>query len=92
VIIGSKPESRDVALDQISKNGITYPLLYDAGTSVTRDIGMWSNSMAMPWMGYLIIDKSGRLAANDLQLSEAKGAAPANVDRILKALDTVRAR
>ena len=44
----------------------------------------------MPWIGYLIIDRSGRAAANDLQLAEAKGAAPANVNRILKALDAVQ--
>lgn len=92
VVLGSKPESDALARDRIAKYGITYTLLYDAGTSITKDLGLWSNSMMMPWMGYLIIDKSGNVAANDLQLSEASGAAPANVNRILKALDTVRSR
>lgn len=90
MVLGSKPESDKLALDRIANYGITFTLLYDADTAVTKDIGLWSYSMQMPWMGYLIIDKSGLVAASDLQLAEAKGAGPANVDRILSALDAVR--
>ena len=45
MVLGSKPESAKLALDQIARYGITYTLLYDADTSVTKDIGLWSYSM-----------------------------------------------
>ncbi len=90
VVLGSLPEPIDVAKKDAEQRGITYPLVYDAETSVTKKLGLWSDMMDMPWMGYLIIDKSGRVAASDLQLSEAKGAGPANVDTILAALDGSR--
>ena len=89
-VLGSLPESADTARSEAESRGITYPLLYDAETSVTRDLGLWSDHMEMPWMGYLIIDKSGRVAASELQLDEAKGAAPKNVESILAALDGAR--
>jgi peroxiredoxin len=90
VVLGSLPESMDVAKKDAEQHGITYTLLRDAETNVTKKLGLWSDHMEMPWMGYLIIDKSGRVAASDLQLSEAKGAGPANVDAILSALDASR--
>ena len=87
VVLGSLPESADTARREAETRGITYPLLYDAETAVTKELGLWSDHMEMPWMGYLIIDKPGRVAASELQLDEAKGAAPKNVDTILAALD-----
>jgi peroxiredoxin len=86
VVLGSLPESADAAKKQVEQRGITYTLLRDAETNVTKKLGLWSDQMEMPWMGYLIMDKSGRVAASDLQLSEAKGAGPANVNAILAAL------
>lgn len=80
----------DVATAKARDRGITYPLLYDESTDVTRALGLWSDHMQMPWMGYLIIDRSGRVVASELQLSESKGAAPKNVDEILAALDGAR--
>ena len=90
VVLGSLPESMETARKDAESRGITYTLLHDAKTSVTRKVGLWSNHMEMPWMGYLIIDKSGRVVASDLQLSESKGAAPKNIDTILAALDGAR--
>jgi len=87
VVLGSLPESTETARREAQRRGITYPLLYDAETSVTRDLGLWSDHMEMPWMGYLILDKSGRVVARELQLDESKGAGPKNVDRILAALE-----
>lgn len=86
VVLGSLPESMDAATNQARSHGITYPILYDAGTSVTRRLGLWSDVMEMPFMGYVIIDKSGRIVAGDQVLSEAKGAAAKNIERILSAL------
>ena len=89
--LGSKPESRDLAEQKARAYGITYPILYDADTRVTREVGLWSSQMEMPWMGYVIVDKTSRVVASDLQLAEAKGAAPKNVDTILAALDRAMA-
>ncbi len=90
LVLGSTPESQAAATQKASEHGITYTILYDADTSVTRKVGLWSDSMEMPFMGYVIIDRSGRVAAADQVLSEARGAAPDNIDEILSALDGVR--
>lgn len=90
LVLSSLPEPMDVAKREAERRGITYTLLHDAETSVTKEVGLWSDHMQMPWMGYLIIDRSGRVAASELQLSEAKGAGPKNVDEILAALDGAR--
>lgn len=91
LVLGSQPEPMNVAQQNAQAYGISYPLLHDAGTSVTKELGLWSDQMQMPWMGYLVIDKAGRVVASELQLAEAKGAAPRNVDAILAALDEAAA-
>ena len=90
VVLGSLPEPLDLGRTNAEEHHLTYTLLHDAKTSVTKEVGLWSNHMEMPWMGYLIIDKSGKVAASELELSEAKGAAPENIDTILAALDGAR--
>jgi peroxiredoxin len=87
MVLGSVPEPVDVAEDKARSHGITYPILYDEGTGVTRDLGLWSDHMQMPWMGYVIIDRSGRIVDGEQVLSEAKGAAPENIELILSALE-----
>lgn len=47
--------------------------------------------MDMPYMGYVIIGKSGRIVAGDPILSEANGAAPENVDLMLSVLTRIQA-
>ena len=89
-VLGSKPETVDMAKEKVTEHLITYPILYDADTSVARKVGLWSDRMDMPFMGYVVIDKSGRVAAADQVLSEAKGAAPKNISEILNALDATR--
>ena len=76
-----------------AKHGVTaYPLLQEGTPNTfTRSIGMWSDMMGMPFMGYVIIDKSGKIVAGEqTSLSEAKGAAPANVDQLMTALANAR--
>ncbi len=89
-VLGSRPESMDMAKSKASSDGITYPILYDAQTNATRKVGLWSDRMGMPFMGYVIIDKSGRAAAGDQVLSEATGSASANIDLILADLARVQ--
>lgn len=91
VVLGSLPESMETARSEAESRGITYPLLHDAQMSVTRDLGLWSDHMQMPFMGYVIIDKSGRIVAGEqTSLSEANGAARSNADEILAALVEAR--
>ena len=87
VVIGSKPEPVEVAAHEASARGIGYPLLYDTDQTVTRQLGLWSDRMEMPFMGYVVIDASGRGAASDQTLGEQSGAGRSNVDEILDALD-----
>ena len=89
-VLGSLPESLEAATNQARTHGITYPILYDADTSVTRKVGLWSDGMEMPFMGYVIIDTMGRIVNGDQVLSEAGGAARDNIEDILSALDSAR--
>ena len=92
-LVGLGYETGQVGRNTATKHGIrSYPLLQEGSPNkFTRSIGMWSDHMAMPWMGYVIIDRSGTIIAGDqMGLSEQKGAAPANVDRLLVALATAR--
>lgn len=86
-------ETGKIGRDTAAKHGVTaYPLLQE-GTpyTFTRSIGMWSDMMEMPWMGYVIVGASGRIVAGEQTgLSEARGAAPANVDKILAAVSASR--
>ena len=86
-------ETGQLGRDTASKHGVTaYPLLQEGKPNTfTRSIGMWSDMMDMPFMGYVIIDKSGKVVAGQqTSLSEAKGAAPANVDQLISALSKAR--
>lgn len=92
VALGS--ETGQTGRTTAANRGITaYPLLQEGGSnSFTRSIGMWSDMMGMPFMGYAIIGKDGKiLAGEQASLSEAKGAAPSNVDAILAALTSAQA-
>lgn len=87
-------ETGQTGKNTATKHGITsYPLLQEgAPHTFTKSIGMWSDMMAMPFMGYVIVDKSGKIVRGEqTSLSEARGAAPANVDQVLKALSEARA-
>ncbi len=88
-------ETGQVGRDTAAKHGVTaYPLLQEGPPyTFLRSIGMWSDMMDMPFMGYVIIDKSGTIVAREqASLSEAQGAATANVNQLLAALASARAR
>lgn len=91
VVIGSEPEPLELAEREAERRGIDYPLLYDADQIVTRRLGLWSDHMEMPFMGYVIVDASGRVAASEQVLGEQPGAGGKNVEEILGALDRAMA-
>lgn len=86
-------ETGETGRSTAAKHAITsYPLLQEGSPNTfTRSIGMWSDMMNMPFMGYVIIDETGKIVAGEqASLSEARGAAPANVDEVLAALASAR--
>jgi peroxiredoxin len=90
IVLGSRPESLDTARSKALSHGLTFPILYDKATNATRSVGLWSDLMDMPFMGYVIIDKSGKVVAGDQMLSEANGEASHNVDLMLSVLGRVQ--
>lgn len=91
VVLGS--EVGQTGRDTAAKHDVTaYPLLQEGEPNMfTRSIGMWSDMMGMPWMGYVIIDKSGKIVSGEqMGLSEARGAAPQNVDKLLRSLSAAK--
>lgn len=94
-LVGLGYEAGRVGRNTAQKHGIrSYPLLQEGSPNkFTRGIGMWSEQMEMPWMGYVIIGRTGTIVAGEqMGLSEAKGAGPANVDKLLRALEAARAK
>ncbi len=92
-VVGLGSEVGSVGRETVQKRGIeSYPLLQEGPPhTFTKRIGMWSEHMPMPFMGYVIIGKDGTiLAGEQTSLSEAKGAAPANVNQLLAALREAR--
>lgn len=90
IVLGSRPESMETAKSKALSHGLTFPILYDTATTATRSVGLWSDQMDMPFMGYVIVDKSGKVVAGDQILSEANGDAPHNVDLMLSVLSRVQ--
>ncbi|MBF6600027.1 MAG: redoxin family protein [Dehalococcoidia bacterium] len=94
-LVALGPETGQAGRATAASRGITaYPLLQEGGSrSFTRSIGMWSDMMQMPFMGYVIIGRDGTIMAGEQSsLSEAEGAASSNVDSILAALQAARDR
>lgn len=93
-LVGLGYETGEAGRATVRHNGITsYPILQEGPPyTFMRSIGMWSDMMRMPFMGYVIIDKSGKIVLSEqAALSEAKGAGPANVDKLLTELAKARA-
>lgn len=92
-VAGLGYETGQTGRSTATKHGIkSYPLLQEGSPNTfTRSIGMWSDHMDMPWMGYVIVDTSGKIVAGEqTALSEARGAAAKNVDKLLAALSAAR--
>lgn len=86
-------ETGQTGRDTVQQLGVrSYPLVQeDAPHSFTRSVGLWSDHMDMPFMGYVVIDRSGTIIAGEqASLSESKGAAAMNVDKLLAALAAAR--
>ena len=61
--------------------GLSFPLLADPQNKVARACGMFGAAMGMPEMGYIVIDKQGRIRTR--QVDRRFGG---NVDAIVRAV------
>lgn len=61
--------------------GLTFPLLSDPNMVIVGEYGMYSKAMRMPEMGYVVIDKQGRIREEEVDRQFGE-----NVNDILRAL------
>jgi len=65
----------------VSNLGLPFALLSDPNMVIVRDYGMYGKAMKMPEMGYVVIDREGRIRAREIDRSFG-----ANVNAIRRAL------
>lgn len=61
--------------------GLPFPILSDPRMAVVRAFGMFGDSMGMPEMGYVVIDKQGRIRTRQVDRRVGE-----NVDSIVRAV------
>lgn len=65
--------------------GLPFPILSDPRMAVIRAFAMYGSSMGMPEMGYVVIDKQGRIRARHVDRRFGE-----NVDSIVQAVRAAR--
>jgi peroxiredoxin len=65
--------------------GLPFPILSDPGMATIRAFAMYGVSMAMPEMGYVVIDKQGRIRARHVDRHFGE-----NVDAMVRAVHAAR--
>lgn len=80
-MLGISGDSPEAAARLTKELGLPFPILSDPRMAVVRAFGMYGDSMGMPEMGYVVIDKQGRIRTRqvDRQFGE-------NVDSIVRAV------
>ena len=80
-VLGISGDSTDAAGRLVNELGLPFPILSDPRAAVVRAFAMYGTSMEMPEMGYVVIDKQGRIRTRqvDRQFGE-------NFDSIVRAL------
>jgi peroxiredoxin len=61
--------------------GLSFPILSDPRMAAVRAFGMFGDSMGMPEMGYVVIDRQGRIRTRQVDRQFAE-----NIDSIVRAL------
>jgi peroxiredoxin len=59
-------DSTDAAARLAKELGLAFPILSDPRMVAVRAFGMYGDSMGMPEMGYVVIDKQGRVRARQV--------------------------
>jgi peroxiredoxin Q/BCP len=80
-VLGISGDSPDAAARLIKELGLPFPILSDPHMAVVRAFAMYGDAMGMPEMGYVVIDKQGRIRARQVDRGFGE-----NVDSIVRAL------
>lgn len=80
-VLGISGDSPDAATGLIKDLGLPFPILSDPRMAVVRAFAMYGDSMGMPEMGYVVIDKQGRIRTRQVDRRFGE-----NVDSIVRAL------
>ena len=80
-VLGISGDSTDAAARLIKELGLPFPILSDPRMAVVRGFAMYGDSMGMPEMGYVVIDKQGRIRTRQVDRRFGE-----NVDSIVRAL------
>jgi len=80
-VLGMSMDTSEEASRLAFDLNLAFPILSDPNTVIVRDYGMYGKAMKMPEMGYVVIDKEGRIRTREIDRSFG-----ANVNAILRAL------
>jgi peroxiredoxin Q/BCP len=80
-VLGISGDSTDAAASLTTELGLPFPILSDPRMAVVRAFAMYGDSMGMPEMGYVVIDKQGRIRSRRIDRRFGE-----NVDSIVRAL------
>lgn len=81
VVLGMSIDKPSDASQLASSLSLSFPLLSDPKMVIVKDYGMEGKEMAMPEMGYAVIDRQGRIRAQEIDRRFGE-----NVNDILRAL------
>lgn len=74
-------DSTDAAARLAKELDLPFPLLSDPRMAVVRAFAMYGDSMGMPEMGYVVIDRQGRIRARQMDRRFGE-----NVESIIRAV------
>lgn len=80
-VLGISGDKTNEAARLIKELGLPFPILSDPRMAVVRAFAMYGDSMRMPEMGYVVIDKQGRIRARQVDRRFGE-----NIDSIVRAV------
>jgi peroxiredoxin len=80
-VLGISGDIADAAAILTKELGLPFPILSDPRMAVARAFAMYGDSMGMPEMGYVVIDKQGRIRSRRIDRRFGE-----NVDSIVRAV------
>lgn len=86
-VLGMSMDSWEEASRLASSLGLTFPLLSDRNMVTVGEYGFEGKGMGMPEMGYVVIDRQGRIHAQKIDRRFGE-----NVNEILQALRRAKSK
>ena len=80
-VLAVSGDNTDAAARLTQELGLSFPVLSDPRMAVVRAFGMFGDSMGMPEMGYVVIDRQGRIRTRQVDRQFAE-----NIDSIVRAV------